>query len=65
MILDNFKRFNQLNSYTAGDEVLIQLGSVLNEAIAQTEEAEIFRLNSASFVIVIEHLTEWAVVNTC
>ena len=60
--LDNFKRFNQLNSYTAGDEVLIQLGSVLNEAIAQTEEAEIFRLNSASFVIVIEHLTEWAVV---
>ncbi|MFW1735880.1 diguanylate cyclase domain-containing protein [Acinetobacter sp. ULE_I037] len=60
--LDNFKRFNQLNSYTAGDEVLIQLGSVLNEAIAQTEEAEIFRLNSASFIIVIEHLTEWAVV---
>lgn len=60
--LDNFKRFNQLNSYTAGDEVLIQLGSVLNEAISQTEESEIFRLNSASFVIVIEHLTEWAVV---
>lgn len=59
--LDNFKLFNQLNSYTAGDEVLSQLGMVLNEMITQTE-AQIFRINSASFVVVIENLTEWAVL---
>ncbi|MFW2078697.1 diguanylate cyclase domain-containing protein [Acinetobacter sp. ULE_I010] len=59
--LDDFKRFNQLNSYTKGDEVLAQLGSVLNEAVSQTE-VKIFRLNSASFVVVVEGLTEWAVV---
>ena len=59
--LDNFKLFNQLNSYTIGDEALTQLGTVLHDATTQTE-AHIFRLNSASFVVVIEHLTEWAVL---
>ncbi|WP_089603851.1 GGDEF domain-containing protein [Acinetobacter piscicola] len=59
--LDDFKRFNQLHSYTNGDEVLSQLGALLNETIAYTE-AKIFRLNSASFVVVITNLTEWAVI---
>ncbi|MDR0235559.1 diguanylate cyclase domain-containing protein [Acinetobacter sp.] len=59
--LDDFKRFNQLNSYSAGDDILIRLGAVLSEAMSQTE-AQIFRLNSASFVVVIEQLTEWAVL---
>lgn len=59
--LDNFKLFNQLNSYTAGDDVLIQLSVVLNDVITQTE-AQIYRLNSASFVVVIDNLTEWAVL---
>lgn len=59
--LDNFKLFNQINSYTAGDEALVQLGAVLNEVIRQTE-AQLFRLNSASFIVVIEHLTDWAVM---
>ncbi|MEG0344445.1 MAG: diguanylate cyclase [Acinetobacter sp.] len=59
--LDDFKRFNQLHSYTSGDEVLSQLGELLNETIAYTE-AKIFRLNSASFVVVITSLTEWAAI---
>ncbi|AYO53491.1 GGDEF domain-containing protein [Acinetobacter wuhouensis] len=59
--LDNFKLFNQINSYTVGDEALVQLGAVLNEVIRQTE-AQLFRLNSASFIVVIEHLTDWAVM---
>ena len=59
--LDNFKLFNQLYSYTAGDDALIQLGSVLNDVIKQTE-AQIFRINSASFIVVVENLTEWAVL---
>jgi diguanylate cyclase (GGDEF)-like protein len=59
--LDDFKRFNQLNSYSAGDDILIRLGAVLSEAISQTE-AQIFRLNSASFVVVMEFLTEWTVM---
>ncbi len=59
--LDDFKRFNQLNSYTAGDDILIRLGAVLSEAISQTE-AQNFRLNSASFVVAIAQLTEWAVM---
>lgn len=59
--LDDFKRFNQLHSYTNGDEVLSQLGAILSETIAHTE-AKIFRLNSASFVVVITDLTDWAVI---
>ena len=50
-----------MHSYTSGDEVLSQLGALLNETIAYTE-AKIFRLNSASFVVVITDLTEWAVI---
>ncbi|WP_010113059.1 diguanylate cyclase, partial [Acinetobacter sp. P8-3-8] len=57
----DFKRFNQLHSYTNGDEVLSQLGEILSETIAHTE-AKIFRLNSASFVVVITDLTDWAVI---
>lgn len=59
--LDDFKRFNQLHSYTSGDQVLSQLGELFNETIAYTE-AKIFRLNSASFVVVITSLTEWAAI---
>lgn len=59
--LDNFKLFNRLNSYTKGDEVLIQLSVLLNDSITQTE-AQIFRLNSANFVVVIENFTQWAVM---
>lgn len=59
--LNDFKRFNQLHSYGVGDQALGQIGTRLNETIAHTD-AKIFRLNSARFVVVIEHLTEWAVL---
>lgn len=59
--LDDFKKFNRLNSYTRGDEVLAQIGSLLNETIPH-DNAKIFRLNSASFVVSIENVTEWSVL---
>ena len=58
--IDNFKAFNRLNSYTHGDDILLQLANVLTEEIAQTD-IQLFRSNSASFIVIIENRTEWAV----
>ena len=57
--LDDFKRFNQLNSYTRGDEALAQIGVLLNGETSQ-DTVKIFRINSASFIIFIDNATEWA-----
>lgn len=59
--LDDFKKFNQLNSYTHGDELLTQIGQIFTNEISQ-DEAQLFRLNSASFVVVLENSTPWSVL---
>jgi len=59
--IDDFKRYNQANSYTQGDEVLAQLGVVLNAVTCQTE-AKIFRHSSASFIVVLESMSEWTAI---
>lgn len=59
--LDDFKKFNQMNSYTYGDEILTQIGRFFNEEILH-DAADIYRLNSASFVVVIEDSTPWKVL---
>lgn len=58
--LDDFKKFNQLNSYTYGDEILSQIGASFSEELAN-DHAQLFRLNSASFIVVLEHTTPWTV----
>lgn len=59
--LDDFKKFNQLNSYTYGDEILNKIGCFFNEEILH-DLAEIYRMNSASFVVVVEDSTPWKVL---
>ncbi|WP_173912666.1 sensor domain-containing diguanylate cyclase [Acinetobacter sp. Marseille-Q1618] len=58
--LDHFKKFNQLHSYTRGDQVLMEIGNILDDEL-NPDYARIFRLNSSSFVIVIKDMTPWAV----
>lgn len=58
--LDQFKKFNQIHSYTQGDQVLMQIGTILNDEL-NPDYSRIFRLNSASFVVVIKEMTQWAV----
>lgn len=58
--LDQFKKFNQIHSYTQGDQVLMQIGNVLDDEL-NPDHSRIFRLNSASFVVVIKEMTQWAV----
>lgn len=57
--LDDFKKFNQLNSYSYGDELLTLIAQLFTDEIAQ-DNAELFRLNSASFVVVLENCTPWS-----
>lgn len=59
--LDDFKRFNQLNSYSLGDEILNQIGEIFTQEVSQ-DQAHLFRLNSASFVLVLEQSTPWKVL---
>lgn len=59
--LDDFKKFNQMNSYTYGDEILCKIGRFFNEEILH-DVAEIYRMNSASFVVVVEDSTPWKVL---
>lgn len=59
--LEDFKKFNYLHSYSDGDELLRRIGSYFNEEIIQ-DQAELFRLNSASFVVVVEDTTPWKVL---
>lgn len=59
--LDHFKKFNQVHSYTYGDEILTEIGRLLNDEL-NADNAHIFRLNSASFVIVVQGMTQWAVL---
>ncbi|QIO06619.1 GGDEF domain-containing protein [Acinetobacter shaoyimingii] len=57
--LDDFKKFNQLNSYTYGDELLTSIAQLFHDEIAQ-DNAILYRLNSASFVVVLEKCTPWS-----
>lgn len=59
--LEDFKKFNQLNSYRDGDELLSRIGAYFSEEIIQ-DQAELYRLNSASFVVVVEDTTPWKVL---
>ncbi|WP_445116275.1 GGDEF domain-containing protein [Acinetobacter sp. WZC-1] len=59
--LDAFRQFNQLYSYSRGDKVLARIGTMLSDEMSQ-DVINIFRLNSASFVVVVENSTEWAVL---
>lgn len=59
--LDDFKKFNQLNSYSFGDEILTEIGEYFTDEIAN-DNAQLFRLNSASFVVVVEDSTPWKVL---
>lgn len=58
--LDHFKRFNQRHSYTQGDHILMQVGNILDDEL-NPDHSRIFRLNSASFVVIIKGMTQWAV----
>lgn len=59
--VENFKKFNQLNSYTIGDEILSRIGSLIKEELNQ-DLAEVYRLNSASFILVIQESTPWKIL---
>ncbi|MBP6114433.1 MAG: diguanylate cyclase [Acinetobacter sp.] len=59
--IEDFKKFNQLNSYSIGDEILNHLGELFSEEIDQ-DNAQLYRLNSASFIIVLEQSTPWKVL---
>ena len=59
--LDDFKKFNQLNSYSLGDEILTEIGEYFTDEIAK-DNAQLFRLNSASFVVIVESSTPWKVL---
>lgn len=59
--LDDFKKFNQLNSYSFGDEILTEIGEYFSDEIAH-DNAQLFRLNSSSFVVVAEQSTPWKVL---
>lgn len=59
--LDHFKKLNQLQSYTYGDEILTEIGHLLHDEL-NPDYARIFRLNSASFVIAVQGMTQWAVL---
>lgn len=60
--LDDFKKFNRLNSYTLGDEILTEIGEFFSEEILPDENAQLFRMNSASFVVIVQHSTPWQVM---
>lgn len=57
--LDDFKRYNQLYSYTQGDESIIQIAQLLHNNI-DIENALIYRFNSSNFIIAIENKSEWS-----
>ena len=59
--IDDFKKFNQLNNYSIGDGVLLKIGKLLVQEL-QSDCAEIYRLNAASFILVIENSTSWKVL---
>lgn len=59
--IDDFKKFNQLNNYSVGDDVLLKIGKLLVQEL-KSDCAEIYRLNAASFVLVIENSTSWKVL---
>ncbi|MBU3846204.1 MAG: diguanylate cyclase [Candidatus Acinetobacter avistercoris] len=59
--INDFKKFNQMNSYNIGDQTLTRIGQEFSEEILQ-DKAEIYRLNSASFVVVVEDSTPWKVL---
>lgn len=57
--LEDFNKFNELNSYTFGDERLCAIAQLFSEELKK-DRAELFRLNSASFVVVLENSTPWS-----
>lgn len=59
--LDEFKKFNHLNSYSLGDQLLNRIGGLFNEEI-DPDNAQLYRLNSASFIVVLEQSTPWKVL---
>lgn len=59
--IEEFQKFNRLNSYSTGDEILKQLGELFCTEI-DPESAQLYRLNSASFIIVLEQSTPWKVL---
>lgn len=59
--VDDFKKYNQIYSYTQGDLALFEIACLFKENLID-ETNHIFRLNSASFVIVLENQSEWQVL---
>lgn len=59
--INDFKKFNQMNSYNIGDQTLTRIGQEFSEEILQ-DKADIYHLNSASFVVVVEDSTPWKVL---
>ena len=58
--LEDFKKFNELNSYAYGDERLCTIAQFFADELKTDDRAELFRLNSASFVVVLENSTPWS-----
>ena len=59
--LDGFKKFNQFNSYTCGDKVLEKVAEILTAELSK-DNAKLFRMTSANFVVMMFDVTEWAVL---
>ena len=55
--LDHFKKFNQTYSYSQGDLVLKEIAELLQSHLSP-EESNLYRLNSARFVIVMPNASE-------
>lgn len=59
--LDDFKKFNQLYSYTEGDIVLAEVAHLLKDDLID-DQIHLFRVGSASFMIMTENQSEWQVL---
>nr|WP_174505350.1 sensor domain-containing diguanylate cyclase [Acinetobacter sp. Marseille-Q1620] len=58
MDLDDYKKYNQMYSYTQGDIGLLQIANLLKDFLID-DDIQIFRFDSASFTIVLENQSEW------
>lgn len=59
--LDNFKKFNQLNGMSAADAILVKIAHLLGDEIRQ-DQADIYRLNSPAYIVIIMGSTPWKVM---
>lgn len=56
--VNNLKDFNERNSYLQGDELLYEIGKLLQSACKNIPDATVARIGGADFGILVPHITE-------